>query len=53
MHPNNDNIWYVATGSGVWKTVNSGTTWTPIFDNEDSILRAAFHLTQVILMLFG
>ena len=37
MHPNNDNIWYVATGSsGVWKTVNSGTTWTPIFDNEDS-----------------
>ena len=31
---NNDNIWYVATGSsGVWKTVNSGTTWKPIADN--------------------
>src|SRR5207237_7519956 len=21
---------------GVWKTVNSGTTWTPVFDNEGS-----------------
>ena len=35
IHPNNDNVWYVATGSsGVWKTENSGTTYTPIFDNE-------------------
>ena len=34
IHPNNDNVWYVATGSsGVWKTENSGTTYTPIFDN--------------------
>ncbi len=32
--PNNQNIWYVAVGSGgVWKTVNSGTTWTPLTDN--------------------
>ena len=37
IHPNNDNIWYVAVGSGgVWKTENSGTTWSPIFDNEKS-----------------
>ena len=37
VHPDNDNVWYVAVGSGgVWKTVNSGTTWTPIFDGEAS-----------------
>lgn len=35
IHPNNDNIWYVAVGSGgLWKTENSGTTWKPIFDNK-------------------
>ena len=35
IHPENNNVWYVATGSsGVWKTENSGTTYTPIFDNE-------------------
>ena len=29
FHPDNDNIWYVAVGSGgVWKTENAGTTWT-------------------------
>lgn len=37
IHPNNDNIWYVAVGSGgVWKTSNAGVTWTPVFDKEDS-----------------
>lgn len=35
IHPGNNNIWYVAVGSGgVWKTVNSGVTWTPIFDSQ-------------------
>ncbi|UCD60574.1 MAG: glycosyl hydrolase [Flavobacteriaceae bacterium] len=35
IHPNNENVWYIAIGSGgVWKTVNSGTTWEPIFDKE-------------------
>ena len=30
-------VWYVGVGSGgVWKTVNAGTTWTPIFDDEGS-----------------
>ena len=37
IHPNNENVWYVAVGSGgVWKTTNSGTTWKPIFDNQKS-----------------
>jgi len=37
FHPNDENIWYVAVGSGnVWKTTTAGTTWDPIFDNEGS-----------------
>ncbi|MBK3518874.1 VPS10 domain-containing protein [Carboxylicivirga marina] len=36
IHPCNENTWYVAVGSGgVWKTVNAGTTWQPIFDNQN------------------
>lgn len=35
IHPNDENIWYVAVGSGgVWKTMNAGVTWTPIFDDQ-------------------
>ncbi|MEM9325058.1 MAG: glycosyl hydrolase, partial [Bacteroidota bacterium] len=35
IHPDDDNVWYVAVGSGgVWKTLNAGVTWTPIFDNQ-------------------
>ncbi len=35
IHPDNENIWYVAVGSGgVWKTMNSGTTWKPVFDKQ-------------------
>jgi len=37
LHPENPSIWYVGVGSGgVWKTVNRGTTWEPVFDNEDA-----------------
>jgi len=37
IHPERQSTWYVGVGSGgVWKTENRGTTWTPIFDNEDS-----------------
>ena len=37
IHPERQSTWYVAVGSGgVWKTENRGTTWTPIFDDEDS-----------------
>ncbi len=35
IHPKNRSVWYVAVGSGgVWKTLNAGTTWTPIFDAQ-------------------
>ena len=35
IHPDDDNTWYVAAGSGgVWKTVNAGVTWTPLFDGQ-------------------
>jgi photosystem II stability/assembly factor-like uncharacterized protein len=33
--PRNENVFYVGTASGgLWKTVNAGTTFTPVFDNE-------------------
>ena len=35
--PDNESVWYVTVGSGnVWKTVNAGVTWTPIFDDQPS-----------------
>jgi len=37
IHPEDDNVWYVAVGSGgVWKTSNAGVTWAPIFDDQPS-----------------
>lgn len=37
VNPNNIHEYYVAVSMGnVWKTTNSGTTWTPIFDNYGS-----------------
>ncbi len=37
MHPEDDNVWYVAVGSGgVWKTKNAGTTWKSLFDGQGS-----------------
>ncbi len=37
MHPRDRRQYFVAVASGgVWKTVNAGTTWTPVFDNEGS-----------------
>ena len=37
MDPRDKNTWYVTVASGgVWKTVNAGVTWTPIFDSYGS-----------------
>ena len=37
VHPRDPRTWYVAAGSGgVWKTTNSGVTFTPIFEREAS-----------------
>jgi len=37
VNPKNKFEYYVGVASGgVWKTVNDGTTWTPIFDGEGS-----------------
>ena len=37
IDPDDESIWYVAVGSGgVWKTVNSGVSWTPVFDGQAS-----------------
>lgn len=37
VNPQNHSEWYVAVASGnVWKTVNNGTTFTPVFDQHGS-----------------
>src|SRR4051812_2565763 len=34
IDPNNTNVWYIAAAfGGVWKTVNRGVSFTPIFDD--------------------
>ena len=36
--PGDANIVYVGTAAGgVWKTINGGTTWTPIFDKQPTL----------------
>ncbi len=37
VNPEKPQEYFVAVASGhIWKTVNSGTTWTPVFDNHGS-----------------
>ena len=37
FHPDKSHEFYVSMASGgVWKTVNNGITWKPVFDNEGS-----------------
>jgi photosystem II stability/assembly factor-like uncharacterized protein len=37
VDPSDRSRYFVGVASGgVWKTINSGTTWTPVFDNEGS-----------------
>ena len=38
IHPTNPNIVYIgAAQGGVWKTVNGGTSWTPLTDQQASL----------------
>lgn len=38
VDPSDPSTWYIATGSGgLWKTVNGGTTFAPIFDDQATI----------------
>jgi photosystem II stability/assembly factor-like uncharacterized protein len=36
VRPDHHATWYVATVGGVWKTENTGMSWTPVFDAEGS-----------------
>jgi photosystem II stability/assembly factor-like uncharacterized protein len=37
-HPAQPNTIYVAAASGgLWKSTNNGTTWTPIFDHQETV----------------
>ncbi len=37
VRPDNPSHYFVTVASGgVWKTINSGTTWTPVFDTQGS-----------------
>lgn len=36
VRPDRHATWYLATVGGVWKTENTGMSWTPVFDSEGS-----------------
>jgi photosystem II stability/assembly factor-like uncharacterized protein len=36
VRPDHRATWYLATVGGVWKTENTGISWTPVFDSEGS-----------------
>ena len=37
VDPTNKKVWYIAAAAGgVWKTINGGTNFTPIFDSQGS-----------------
>ena len=36
IDPERSSTWYLATVGGVWKTINAGVTFKPIFDGYDS-----------------
>ncbi|HMV51461.1 MAG TPA: glycosyl hydrolase, partial [Blastocatellia bacterium] len=47
VDPNDRAKFFIAVASGgVWKTVNGGTTWTPVFDNYGSFSIGAIALDQ-------
>jgi photosystem II stability/assembly factor-like uncharacterized protein len=45
IHPSNPAVIYVSSpGGGIWKSTNSGTTWTPLVDITSSAWMDIFHL---------
>ncbi len=47
VDPNDRAKFFIAAASGgVWKTVNAGTTWTPVFDNYGAFSIGAVALDQ-------
>ncbi|MFK7970640.1 MAG: fibronectin type III domain-containing protein [Bacteroidia bacterium] len=56
VNPSNQNLIYVGSPTGgLWKTTNSGSTWTPLgddFDNMD-IWAIAFHPTNSNIVFYG
>ncbi|WP_303808221.1 sialidase family protein [Sandarakinorhabdus limnophila] len=45
VHPTDQRIIYAASASGgLWKTVNAGATWTPIFERQGSVSMGAVTL---------
>ena len=47
VDPNDRAKFFIAVASGgVWKTVNAGTTWTPVFDNYGAFSIGAIALDQ-------
>jgi hypothetical protein len=54
VDPTNPARYYVAVASGgVWKTINAGITWTPVFDNEGSYSIGAIALDPKNPLPFG
>ena len=53
VHPKDRGRYYVAAASGgVWKTVNAGITWTPVFDNEGSYSIGAIAAWRSVYVAF-
>ncbi|MBK8611532.1 MAG: T9SS type A sorting domain-containing protein [Chitinophagaceae bacterium] len=45
IHPSNEQIIYAGSpGGGMWKTINGGTTWTPLMDNS-AVWTSIFSIT--------
>ncbi len=46
VHPDDTRIIYAASASGgLWKTVNAGTTWTPVFEQQSTVSMGDVALT--------